>query len=202
MSALLVVVAAPSGAGKTTLVKRLVAEHDDVVLSLSSTTRPPRPGEVHGEDYVFTDDAEFERAIAAGEFLEHAQVYGNRYGTHRDQVDAALGRECSVVLEIDHQGAAQVRRARPDAITVFILPPTREELERRLRGRATDDEEVIRHRLAEADEDLSHWGEFDHLIVNDDLDAALAELAEVVRGQRPPVVSPRARAVAEALSPA
>jgi guanylate kinase len=200
MTARLFVISAPSGAGKTSLVKALAEQDDSVRISVSSTTRKPRPGEAAGEDYVFVDATTFREQVAAGGFLEHAEVFGNLYGTHRDQVDGLLADGCNVILEIDQQGAAQVRGARPDAVTVFILPPSRAELERRLRGRGSDDEAEIQRRLAEAREEISHWAEFQHLIVNDDFDRALRDLAALVAGDTGPGLSPEARAVAESLS--
>jgi len=200
MTGRLFVISAPSGAGKTSLVKALAERDESVRISVSSTTRKPRPGEVPGEDYVFVDAATFKRQVELGGFLEHAEVFGNLYGTHRDQVDGLLAEGRNLILEIDWQGAAQVRAARPDAITVFILPPSREELEHRLRGRRSDDEAVIQRRLAEAREEISHWREFQHLIVNDDFEVALAELAALVGGGAGPGTPAAAEAVAEALS--
>lgn len=179
----LFVISAPSGAGKTSLVKALVRDLPDVCFSVSYTTRPQRPGEVHGKDYFFVDRAGFERMIEDGAFLEYARVFDNYYGTARAQVESLLATGCNVILEIDWQGAQQVRRAWPDCETVFILPPSREELERRLRGRGTDADEVIARRLREAVEEMSHWQEFRHVIVNDDFDDALAALKHVLRGE-------------------
>lgn len=177
----LFVISAPSGAGKTTLVKELVNGDPGIVFSISYTTRPKRPGEVDGKDYFFVGKPEFETMAAAGEFLEHARVFDNYYGTHRGQVAEQLARGRHVVLEIDWQGAQQVRAAMPEAKTVFILPPSRTELERRLRSRATDSEETIARRLREAQTDMSHWSEFDYVVVNDRFDAALESLRQIVR---------------------
>jgi guanylate kinase len=152
-------------------------------FSISHTTRPKRRGETHGHDYFFVDDKEFESIRARGGFLEHAEVFGNRYGTGREQVEQLLADGRDVLLEIDWQGAQQVRANLPECVSIFILPPSMDELEARLRGRSTDSEEVIRRRLAEAIGDISHWREFDHVIINDDLDEAVEELLAIVRGQ-------------------
>lgn len=177
----LFVVSAPSGAGKTSLVNALVERHDGVVLSVSHTTREPRPGEQDGTHYHFVSEAEFERMARAGEFLEHADVFGSRYGTGRGQVEDALRAGRDVVLEIDWQGARQVRDAMTDAPGIFILPPSRDALVERLRGRGQDSPEVIEARMAKAREEISHYQEFDYLIVNDDFETALGDLEAVVR---------------------
>lgn len=177
-------VAAPSGAGKTSLVNALVERDADVVLSVSHTTRAPRPGERDGVHYHFVGDDDFEAMVREGEFLEHADVFGKRYGTGRGQVVGALGDGRDVILEIDWQGARQVREAMPGSVGIFILPPSREELVRRLTGRGQDSEAVIQRRMAEAHEELSHHDEFDYLIVNDEFDRALADLTAVVRSGR------------------
>ena len=179
----LFVIAAPSGAGKTSLVRALMEREPGLRFSVSYTTRPMRPTEQHGRDYFFVDRAEFERMIGAGEFLEHARVFDNHYGTARRQVEQALAAGQDLILEIDWQGAAQVRAALPECISVFILPPSRPELERRLRGRGTDAEEVIQRRLRDAASDMAHWRDFDHVVVNDRFDQALAELQDVVAGR-------------------
>lgn len=179
----LYVIAAPSGAGKTSLVRALMQREPALRFSISYTTRPRRPTEVHGRDYFFVDAGEFERMVQAGEFLEHARVFDNRYGTARRQVEESLAAGQDLILEIDWQGAQQVRRALPECVSVFILPPSRLELERRLRGRGTDSEEVIRRRLRDAASDMTHWDEFDHVVVNDDFDRALAGLQDLVAGQ-------------------
>ncbi len=178
----LFVIAAPSGAGKTSLVRALMEREPGLRFSVSYTTRPRRPTEQHGRDYLFVDRAEFERMVTAGEFLEHARVFDNCYGTARRQVEQALAAGQDLILEIDWQGAAQVRAALPEGISIFILPPSRPELERRLRGRGTDAEEVIQRRLRDAASDMAHWREFDHVVVNDRFDQALAELQDVVGG--------------------
>lgn len=178
----LFVIAAPSGAGKTSLVRALMQREPSLRFSVSYTTRSQRPNEVDGRDYYFVTRDEFEAMVARGEFLEHARVFDNCYGTARGQVEAALAAGQDLILEIDWQGAQQIRRALPESVTVFILPPSREELERRLRGRGTDAEEVIQRRLRDAAADMTHWQEFDFVVVNDDFDAALGSLLGVVRG--------------------
>lgn len=179
----LFVISAPSGAGKTSLVRELVASEPAVHFSISYTTRPQRPGEVHGRDYFFVEPAAFEALVARGEFLEHAEVFGNQYGTHRGQVEGQLAAGQHVVLEIDWQGARQVRVALPGCQSIFILPPSRAELARRLRGRGTDSEAVIARRLHEAETDISHWREFDYVVVNDSFDHALNQLRDVIQGR-------------------
>lgn len=178
----LFVIAAPSGAGKTSLVRALMEREPGLRFSISYTTRPQRPTEQHGRDYFFVPKDEFERMVAHGEFLEHAQVFDYHYGTARQPVEAALGAGQDLILEIDWQGAAQVRAALPECISIFILPPSRPELERRLRGRGTDAEAVIQRRLRDAAADMTHWREFDHVVVNDDFATALDELQDVVAG--------------------
>ncbi len=190
MTGTLFIVAAPSGAGKTSLTRALLEGDPDLLLSVSYTSRPPRPNEVDGVHYHFVSRETFEARIARGEFFEHAVVHGDLKGTARAPVERALAAGKDVLLEIDWQGARQVRAQRPDAVSIFILPPSRAELERRLRARASDSEETIRRRLADARRDLAHAGEFDYLVVNDDFAAALAELRGIVaarrRGETPP----------------
>ncbi|MEO7387427.1 MAG: guanylate kinase, partial [Gammaproteobacteria bacterium] len=169
-----------SGAGKTTLVKALLVRDPALRFSISYTTRPPRSVEIEGKDYCFVHPDRFEEMAAAGDFLEHAEVFGNRYGTSRSQVEALLGAGFDVVLEIDWQGARQIRANAPGCRTAFILPPSIAELERRLRARATDSEDVIRRRLGQALEDMSHWAEFDFVVVNDDLADAVEGLIAVL----------------------
>ena len=182
-NARLFVIAAPSGAGKTTLVKATVERNPDLKFSISYTTREKRVNEVEGTDYFFVSEAEFQTLKDKGELLESALVFDNHYGTSRSQVEQHLANDHHVVLEIDWQGAQQVRRSRPDCITIFILPPSRDELGRRLRDRKTDSDAVIERRLNDALGDMSRWGEFDYLIINDDLDAAVSELESVFEGQ-------------------
>ena len=178
------IVTAPSGAGKTTLVAALLAADRQVQLSVSYTTRPPREGEVHGRHYHFIDRATFEAMIGRGEFLEHADVYGNYYGTSETWIREQLSTGRDILLEIDWQGAQQVRKVFPDAVGVFILPPSIDELERRLRGRGTDSEEVIARRVLAAQGEMRHVGEFDYVIINQNLPVALDELVSVVRASR------------------
>jgi guanylate kinase len=179
----LFVIAAPSGAGKTTLVHALVACRPDLRFSISYTTREKRPNEQSGVDYLFVKPEEFERLRAAGELLESAEVFDNFYGTSRGQVEKHLEDGHSVVLEIDWQGARQVQKAMPGALSIFIMPPSVPELERRLRSRGTDSEQVIRRRLRDALDDMSHWREFDHVIINDELGEALDRLLAIVEGR-------------------
>ncbi|HEU4593488.1 MAG TPA: guanylate kinase [Steroidobacteraceae bacterium] len=178
----LFVIAAPSGAGKTSLVKAVLERDPSLRVSISHTTRKQRPSEVPGEHYHFIGVDEFQRLRDAGEFLEHAQVFDNFYGTGRAQVEALRNAGHDVILEIDWQGARQVRAAQPDCKSVFILPPSRRELEVRLRNRRTDSEEVIARRLRDSIADMSHYAEFDSVIVNQDFERAVQELLEVLRG--------------------
>jgi guanylate kinase len=182
----LFVIAAPSGAGKTSLVRALMEREPGLRFSISYTTRPQRPNEVHGRDYFFVTRDEFARMAAEGGFLEHATVFDNNYGTSRAQVEQSLSAGQDLILEIDWQGAAQVRAAMPECVSIFILPPSRQELERRLRGRGTDAEDVIGRRLRDAASDMGHWREFDYVVVNDDFERALDELQQVVDGRDPP----------------
>ncbi len=176
----LFVIAAPSGAGKTSLVRALLGRSPDIEVSVSYTTRKPRPNEVDGRDYCFVDRAAFERLIAQDALLEHAQVFDNFYGTSRERVGRALAAGRDVILEIDWQGARQVRARMPDCATIFILPPSCAALEQRLRSRRTDDEAVIARRLRDAAADISHWREFDFVIVNDQFEEALVALESIV----------------------
>jgi guanylate kinase len=176
------VVSAPSGAGKTSLVKALLAARPELVVSVSHTTRRQRPNEVDGRDYFFVDIPRFEQMAAAGAFLEHARVFDNYYGTGRAQVEQRLVAGQDVILEIDWQGARQVRAAMPGCTTIFILPPSRDALEQRLKGRGTDSPEVIARRLADAVTDMSHWREFDYVVVNDRFEQAVAEVAAILDG--------------------
>ncbi|SFR91098.1 guanylate kinase [Dyella sp. OK004] len=180
----LFVVAAPSGAGKSTMVNALLEREPAISLSVSHTTRPPRPGEQYGRHYYFVERVEFEREIAEGIFLEHAEVHGNLYGTSRTTVAELLCQGRDVLLEIDWQGARQIRKSKPDCVSVFILPPSRVELERRLRGRASDSAEVIERRLHNSREEIAHAHEFDYIIVNDRFEDALGDLQSIVRAVR------------------
>jgi guanylate kinase len=179
----LFVIAAPSGAGKTTLVRALVERNPDLRFSISYTTRQKRKTEEHGRDYFFVDKGEFLRLQEQGELLESAIVFDNHYGTSRSQVEDHLADGDHVILEIDWQGARQVRASMPGCVSIFILPPSRHELEKRLRGRRTDSDAVIARRLADALGDMSHWQEFDYVIVNDNLEKAVDELQEILAGK-------------------
>lgn len=180
----LFVITAPSGAGKTSLIDALTRADPTLKLSISYTTRAPRPGEYNGVDYHFVDDATFLAMRSRGDFLESAEVHGYRYGTSRRIITEALARGEDMLLEIDWQGARQVRRIYPDCVGIFILPPSVEELEKRMRSRAQDSEEVIRRRLANARDELAHAGEFEYRIINKDFDSARQELARVIAVER------------------
>ncbi|MGE5492514.1 MAG: guanylate kinase [Actinomycetota bacterium] len=184
MSGTLYIVAAPSGAGKTTLVRRLLANESEVCLSISYTTRAPRPGEENGREYHFVPVETFRSMIDRGDFLEWAEVHGNFYGTSKRWISDKMAGGSDVLLEIDWQGAQQVRGIFPEAIGIFILPPSLEELERRLTGRGTDSREVIDRRLAAAQAEMRHVGEFDYAIINDDLERALDDLRSILRASR------------------
>ena len=181
-NARLFVIAAPSGAGKTTLVKKLVANHPDLRFSISYTTRKQRRTEVDGVDYLFIDVTTFDTKRDEGELLEYAEVFDNYYATSRSQVEKHLAAGHNVLLEIDWQGARQVRAAMPECVTIFVLPPSLEELERRLRDRRTDNPDVIARRLRDAVSDMSHWDEFDYVIINDKLEQAVTDLENVLAG--------------------
>ena len=179
----LYVISAPSGAGKTSLVKRLLESEPRLRLSISHTTRTRRPTEVEGREYHFVTKPQFEELAARGEFLEHARVFDNNYGTARAFVEAQLAAGHDVLLEIDWQGARQVRRAMPDCVSIFVLPPARAALAERLARRATDTREVIERRLRDAATDMAHYGEFDYVVVNDDFERAVADLKRIIEGQ-------------------
>jgi guanylate kinase len=179
-----IVLAAPSGAGKTTLARGLVERNADVVFSVSATTRPRRPDERQGSDYFFVDEAEFDRMTRDGELLEWAMVHEQRYGTPKQSVSEALDAGKIVVLDIDFQGARQVRAAFPDAVLVYVLPPSAEELVRRLLGRGSEDDGERRRRLMTARIELAAAGEFDYLVVNDDFESALRTIDSIVRAER------------------
>jgi len=181
----LLIVASPSGAGKTSLCRRLMADHGGLELSVSMTTRPVRPGEQPGRDYHFVDEAEFQRLIEADAFLEWANVHGNLYGSPRAPVDRALAEGRDVLFDIDWQGAREVaRRCKEDAVRVFILPPSLEELRRRLVTRSQDAVDVIDRRIRNAKGEIEHAGEFDYVFVNDDFDRSYAELAHIYHAER------------------
>jgi guanylate kinase len=177
------VVAAPSGAGKTSLVRALLERNPTLKFSISYTTRARRSSEVDGRDYFFVTEQRFLEMVRAEAFLEHARVFDHWYGTGREHVAGLLAAGYSVVLEIDWQGARQVRERAPGSKSIFILPPSVAELERRLRGRKTDSEQVIQRRLEDALDDMTHWSEFDHVIVNEHFDKALEQLAAVIGGR-------------------
>ena len=176
----LFIISAPSGAGKTSLVKALSERMPEVVLSISHTTRTIRPGEIDAKDYYFISIDKFEDMIQKNEFLEHAKVFDNYYGTSRQSVGNQLEKNLNVILEIDWQGAAQVRKNIDNTISVFILPPSKTELELRLRSRGQDNDEVIARRMRDAENEISHYDEFDHIILNESFDVALQELISLV----------------------
>lgn len=180
------IISAPSGSGKSTLVSRLLKnmERENLTFSVSYTTRKPRGNEIDGEDYHFVDHAKFERLIESGEFLEHAQVFGNYYGTHIGELELAQDSGKDLVLDIDVQGAAQLKKRIPDAVTIFVLPPSREVLEQRLRARSQDSDEVIRRRLADAAEEIRNYFLYDYVLINEDLDLATKNLMSIVRAER------------------
>ena len=184
MRGVLFVITAPSGAGKTSLIRALLQDEPALELSTSYTTRAPRPGEQDGREYHFVDVPTFEAMRARGEFLENAEVHGNRYGTSKKTIERALEQGHDLILEIDWQGARQVRALYPECVGIFILPPSLEELERRLRGRGQDAESVIQRRLANAQAEMAHAGEFKYAIINKDFTTARQELARIVRSER------------------
>jgi len=199
----LLVIAAPSGAGKTSLVNALVARQPNAHVSVSHTTRPQREGEVDGRNYHFVNAERFAEMVAADSFLEHASVFGHNYGTSRAGVVSELGLRHDVVLEIDWQGARQIRVEYPDALSVFILPPSRVTLLERLRSRGLDDDATIQRRTLEAVDDMSHFDEFGYVLVNDDFDTAVAELEAILVAHRQGLEAPRpdhASLIAELLS--
>ena len=180
----LYIVSAPSGAGKTTLVKALIDQIDSLRVSVSHTTRPIRPGEVDGVNYHFTSREQFLQQVKEGDFLEHAEVFGNLYGTSQSTVEQTLAAGHDLILEIDWQGAQQVRRALPQACSIFILPPSREALQQRLSNRGQDSAEVIAARMALATDEMSHYVEYDYIVINDDFQIALDELKSILAGNR------------------
>jgi guanylate kinase len=186
MTGILFIVSAPSGAGKSSLVKAALADDPKLSLSISVTTRKPRPGETPGREYHFVDEKTFKGMLERGEFLESAEVHGNRYGTSQKWIEQARAQGKDIVLEIDWQGAQQVRKVFADAVSIFILPPPPplEELERRLRGRGHDTEEAIRRRLKNARDEIGHAVEFDYVIINKEFDEARRDLAAIVRASR------------------
>jgi guanylate kinase len=181
----LLVLSSPSGAGKTTITRRLLERDSTLSLSVSVTTRPARPGEIEGRDYFFIDPPRFDSMIAAGELLEHATVFGHRYGTPRRPIEAALGQGRDIVTDIDWQGTQQLGATLPhDLVTVFVLPPTMAALEVRLRQRAQDSAAVVAGRMAKSAEEMSHWSEYDYVIVNRELDDSVAAVEAIVTAER------------------
>lgn len=182
----LVVLSAASGTGKTSLANALIESLPNVEFSVSHTTRPPRPGEKYGVHYYFVSREEFEMMVAAGQFLEHAQVFDNYYGTSRPQVEQRLKQGKSVILDIDWQGARSIKTRMPEAVSIFILPPSRAALEERLIKRGQDSPDVIARRMRDAVSEMRHYKEFDHVVVNDDFEAALGDLKAIISGQGKP----------------
>lgn len=182
---LMIILSSPSGAGKTTLTRGLLSENQNMMMSVSATTRKPRPGEVEGRDYYFVGKEEFSAMIDDGEFLEHAKVFDNYYGTPRGPVETSLNEGMDVIFDIDWQGAQQLTQAASDdLVKIFILPPNMQELEKRLRSRAQDSDDVIAKRMSKSEAEISHWAEYDYVIVNNDIDLAMAELSAIVIAER------------------
>lgn len=182
---LLIVLSSPSGAGKSTISRMLLNADKEVTMSVSATTRPKRPGEVDGVDYVFVDDAEFDRMISAAEFVEWAPVFGYRYGTPKTQVKDALRDGRDILFDIDWQGTQQLKAAMgEDLVSIFLLPPSMAELERRLRARGTDSDDVIADRMSRADAEISHWPEYEYVLVNSDTEECLAQVRAIVAAER------------------
>ena len=182
---LMIVLSSPSGAGKTTMTRRLLAQDPKIAMSVSVTTRPPRPGERDGEDYFFVSKEEFNRLEAEGQLLEHARVFDNYYGTPRAPVEEALGQGRDIVFDIDWQGAQQLTEAAADdLVKIFILPPDMRELEKRLRTRAQDSDAVIAKRMSKSEAEISHWAEYDYVLVNENIDRAMGELLSIVTAER------------------
>lgn len=182
----LFIFSAASGTGKTSLAKELVARMPDLAFSVSHTTRTPRPGEQHGVHYYFVNQAQFDEMVAADRFLEHAKVFGNSYGTSRAATENLLRQGKNIILDIDWQGARAIKEKMPESVSIFILPPSRAALEERLTGRGQDSREVIERRMREAVSEMSHYREFDHVVVNDDFNAALKDLQAIIRGDGNP----------------
>lgn len=181
---LLFVLSSPSGAGKSTIARMLLAADERIAMSVSATTRPIRPGEVDGRDYHFVTDAEFDRMLESGAFLEWAHVFGRRYGTLSTEVSRTIENGRDVLLDIDWQGTQQLKQIDPDIVRVFLLPPSMPELERRLRSRGTDSDAVIAERMARAAGEISHWAEYDYVLVNDDAERCLARVHDILEAER------------------
>ena len=181
---LLFILSSPSGAGKSTIARLLLGQDDGIALSVSATTRPPRPGEVDGRDYHFVSNEQFDSMVANGEFLEWAHVFGYRYGTLDREVRKSIEGGRDVLLDIDWQGTQQLKQVDPDIVRVFILPPSMQELERRLRSRGTDSDEVIGSRMARAAAEISHWAEYDYVLINEDMDECLREVRSILDAER------------------
>jgi guanylate kinase len=181
----MLVLSSPSGAGKTTISRALLSRDGNLTMSVSVTTRPPRPGEVDGKDYFFVAQDTFDRMLRENAFLEHARVFDNCYGTPRQAVEAALSQGRDILFDVDWQGTQQLKHnARADLVSVFILPPSIAELERRLHTRAQDTEEVVRRRMARATDEMSHWAEYDYIIVNIDVDRSVAQVESILAAER------------------
>lgn len=198
----LFIIAAPSGGGKTSLVNALLKDDPRLVLSVSHTTRAARPGEVDGQHYHFVSEADYEQMVNNGDFMEHARVFDHYYGTNRNSVALQLEQGCDVILEIDWQGARQVRKVFPQCCPIFIIPPSLEDLRKRLTGRGQDSAKVIQRRMRDAQAEISHWAEFDYLVVNDKFDTALAELRAIIndyRKQKPHKVNKNHQLLAQQL---
>lgn len=181
----MLVLSSPSGAGKSTISRALLEKHPDLTMSVSATTRPMRPGEVEGKDYYFIDKAKFEDMVADGDFLEHAQVFDNYYGTPRPPVVKALEQGKDVLFDVDWQGTQQLRQnARDDLVSIFILPPSVEELERRLYTRGQDPEDVVKKRMAKATSEMSHWAEYDYIIINEAIEHSVREAEAILSAER------------------
>lgn len=182
---LMLVLSSPSGAGKTTISRRLLDQDDGIVMSVSATTRPPRPGERDGVDYFFVDPLEFNLMVNRDELLEHAKVFDHYYGTPVEPVESALSTGRDVLFDIDWQGTQQLaQRARDDLVSVFVLPPSTADLEQRLKSRAQDSDDVVAKRMAKAADEISHWAEYDYIVVNDDVDACLAKVRAILVAER------------------
>ncbi|HIJ38057.1 MAG TPA: guanylate kinase [Rhodospirillaceae bacterium] len=182
---LMLVLSSPSGAGKSTIARALLSSDPRLSMSVSATTRPPRPGEIDGKDYHFVDRTRFEAMVRDSQLLEHARVFDNYYGTPKTQVEQALAAGLDVLFDIDWQGTQQLaQNARADLVSIFILPPSVAELERRLRGRAQDSEEVVRNRMNKAGDEMSHWPEYDYIVVNNDVDCSVASVKAIIAAER------------------